>query len=68
LGWLLILGERHVRRVLNEFVDHDNAGRPHRALDLHPPTPVGRAASTGGAIVRRHRVYGLVHEYERRAA
>src|SRR5262249_22136832 len=68
LDWLLILGERHLRRVLNELVDHYNAGRPHRALDLHPPAPVGRAASTGGAIVRRDRVYGLVHEYERRAA
>jgi putative transposase len=68
LDWLLVLGERHLRRVLHEFVDHYNAGRPHRALDLHPPVPMGRAASTGGAIVRRDRVYGLVHEYERRAA
>jgi len=34
---MLILGERHLRRVLAEYVRHYNEHRPHRGLDLAPP-------------------------------
>ncbi|MGI9052619.1 MAG: integrase core domain-containing protein [Ilumatobacteraceae bacterium] len=34
---LLIVGPRHLRRVLSEFVEHYNRHRPHRALGLVPP-------------------------------
>jgi transposase InsO family protein len=34
-----ILGERHLRRVLAEYVRHYNEHRPHRGLDLAPPRP-----------------------------
>jgi putative transposase len=68
LDWLLILGRRHLQRVLQEYVDHYNASRPHRALDLHQPVPAGQMPTTVGEIVRRDRVFGLIHEYERRAA
>jgi hypothetical protein len=68
LDWLLILGRRHLERVLDEYVDHYNAGRPHRALDLRPPVPASWARVRSGEIVRCDRVDGVVHEYERRAA
>jgi transposase InsO family protein len=68
LDWVLVVGERHLERILHEYVDHYNASRPHRALDLHPPTPASRTPSAVGEIVRRDRVYGLIHEYARRAA
>ena len=68
LDWLLILGRRHLERVLDEYVDHYNAGRPHRALDLRPPAPASWARVTRGEIVRCGRVDGVIHEYERRAA
>ena len=34
LDWLLIRDERHLERVLEEFVEHYNAARPHRGIDL----------------------------------
>jgi putative transposase len=37
LDWLLILGRRHLERVLRRYVNHYNAERPHRALALLPP-------------------------------
>jgi transposase InsO family protein len=36
---MLILGERHLRRVLAEYVRHYNEHRPHRGLDLVRPRP-----------------------------
>jgi hypothetical protein len=39
LDWLLILGRRHLERVLGVYVDHYNTQRPHRALALRPPEP-----------------------------
>ncbi len=39
LDHLLIVGPRHLRRVLSEFVEHYNGHRPHRALGLVPPEP-----------------------------
>ena len=68
LDWLLVLGERQLERVLREYAEHHNAARPHRALQLRPPAPRGQPASTVGAIARRERLGGLVHEYERLAA
>jgi putative transposase len=38
LDWLLILNRRHLERVLRVYVNHYNRQRPHRALDLRPPT------------------------------
>ncbi|MFI0938456.1 integrase core domain-containing protein [Streptomyces sp. NPDC021020] len=34
---LLIYNEQHLRRVLTEYAEHYNAGRPHRALRLRAP-------------------------------
>jgi hypothetical protein len=68
LDWLLVLGERHLDRILREYAEHYNAARPHRARRLRPPDPRSQAGSAVGEVVRRDRLGGLVHEYERRAA
>jgi putative transposase len=34
---ILITGPRHLRHALNEYADHYNAHRPHRALSQRPP-------------------------------
>jgi putative transposase len=34
---MLILGEQHLRRTLDEYARHHNGRRPHRSLDLQPP-------------------------------
>ena len=66
--WLLVLGQRHLARVLRECVEHYNAARPHRAPQPHAPVGRGGPDSPVGEIVRRDRLGGLIHEYERLAA
>jgi putative transposase len=68
LDRVLFLGRSHLEAVLREFVAHYNATRPHRALDLHPPLGRPQPVQPSGAIVRRDRLGGLIHEYSRRAA
>jgi transposase InsO family protein len=69
--WLLIASARHLERALTVFVDHYNAHRAHRSLDLAPPN--GRPASEPLAekepiaVKRRDRLGGLIYEYERAA-
>ncbi len=66
LDHLLIVGRRHLERVLAVYVRHYNAHRPHRALGLAPPdrsAPVSAAALP--LHTRRHDLLGgLIHEYQ----
>ena len=68
LDHLLILGERHLRRILAEYARHDNEHRPHQSRGqrrpLHDP---GQAADMTGRITRRQVIYGLINEYRRSA-
>jgi hypothetical protein len=68
LDWLLIAGERHLERVLREYAGHYNAARPHRGLQLRAPLAGGQPVSPVCEILRRDRLGGLIHEYERRVA
>jgi putative transposase len=68
LDWMLILGRRHLERVLRVYVEHYNLERPHRGLALATPiSPTGRAESEAnpGPIRRRDLLGGLIHEYSR---
>jgi len=40
LDWLLIGSERHLEHVLEVFVEHYNAARPHRGINLQVPVCV----------------------------
>jgi putative transposase len=63
---MLILGERHLRHILDEYARHYNRWRPHRALDLQPPRSERPAVDlTRERIKRRPVLGGLVGEYER---
>jgi hypothetical protein len=33
----MLFGRRHLGRVLEEYVEHDNTHRAHRALNLRAP-------------------------------
>ena len=68
LDWLLILDQQHLEQVLAVLVDHYNGHRPHRALDLTPPSPACARTQRvtdllGVGIQRRDRLGGLLHEY-----
>jgi len=71
LDWVLILGRRHLERVLGVYVEHYNRERHHRGLDLG--TPIDSQSRAGGAcrrgpVERRDLLGGLIHEYCRAAA
>ena len=65
LDQLLITGERHLRLVLSEYVDHYDVHRPHRTLGQRPPAGRERPPITSkiGRVQRRDRLGGLIHEY-----
>ena len=65
LDRMLITGERHLRLVLGEYVDHYNTHRPHRTLHQNPPArrQDPPAAGTSTRVLRRDRLGGLIHEY-----
>jgi transposase InsO family protein len=66
---LLISGRRHLTAVLNQYVEHYNAHRPHQSLDQRPPQPrqAQVPASARSTIRRRPILGGLINEYDRAA-
>jgi Integrase core domain len=66
LDWTIILGRRHLERVLRTYIDHYNKERPHRRIGLRAPTGSTSPAATDlmALNVRRQDVLGaLIHEY-----
>jgi len=70
LDQVLVLGERHVRRVLREYADYFNRARPHQALHQRAPD------APAGGLPQRERsgpvhaipiLGGLHHDYQRAA-
>src|SRR2546430_15932849 len=55
LDWLLIRSERHLVRVLAEYIEHYNHARPHRSRDLRPPcsSAVGPPPPAAAQRIRR---------------
>jgi transposase InsO family protein len=64
LDHILIIGPRHLARVLREYVEHYNAHRPHSALHQQPfaaRTPTHSAPTT--RPLRQDRLGGVIHGY-----
>jgi hypothetical protein len=57
LDRMLITGERHLRLVLGEYIDHCNTHRPHRALQQSAPAgrPHQPALGANVQVLRRDR-------------
>jgi transposase InsO family protein len=67
LDWMLVLGRRHLERMLRTYAAHYNEARPHRGLELKTPgpRPYPTPWPADAAQVRRLDVLGgLIHEYE----
>ena len=69
LDWILVRNAGHLHRVLSAYLDHYNAARPHRGLELQIPIQAaGPATHVGhGPIGRTDVLGGLIHEYRRAA-
>ena len=62
---MLIFGERHLHRVLDEYARHYNGQRPHRARQLRPPRPDHPIpARPAQRVTRRIVLGGLLNQYE----
>jgi hypothetical protein len=69
LDQILIVNERHLRRVLDEYAAHYNRHRPHWTLGQHPPA-AAQPPVTGLATHRVRRapiLGGLINEYHQAA-
>jgi putative transposase len=71
LDWLLFLNTHHLEHVLRAFTAYYNGHRPHRSLNLKPPdgkSPGEKPTDSQTlTVIRRDRLGGVVHEYERAA-
>jgi len=68
LDHLLIVGSRHLRRVLAEFHTHYNEQRPHQGRQQLPPNhSAEQVIELTGRIQRKQVLGGLINEYHRAA-
>ena len=65
---MVLFGERHVRHVVHEYVDHYNNERPHQGIGncriSEPEIPPPRA----GPVACHERLGGLLKSYHREVA
>lgn len=67
LDRMVLLGDRHLRRAVKEYVEHYHFERNHQGLDNTLIAPVGSTPKRG-PVVRRQRLGGMLNAYEREAA
>jgi transposase InsO family protein len=67
LDRVLIVGERHLHRVLQEYVSYFNHARPHQGIAQHIPAGDKRRRESG-PVRCRDVLGGIIHDYYREAA
>jgi len=66
LDHVLVLGERHLRKILAEYARHYNGHRPRQGLRQEPPLRQGgHVADINAWIERRQVLSGLISKYRR---
>jgi putative transposase len=68
LDHVIILGERHLRRILKSYFAYYHGSRTHLSLGKDAPEPREVCPPAMGRIVELPEVGGLHHRYEGRAA
>lgn len=69
LDHMLIMGESHLYRVINEYVEFFNRARPHQGIEQKIPAGIslGRKEEPKGRIIAFPVLGGLHHDYQRAA-
>jgi putative transposase len=66
LDWMLIVNQRHLQAVVDEYRLHYNGERPHRSRNLRPPASRGDPIQMAGSQIERGtRLGGLLSDYRR---
>jgi putative transposase len=68
LPYVIVLGERHLRRIMTAYLTYYHGARTHLSLEKDAPTTRRVHTPTEGHVVAFPEVGGLHHRYERRAA
>jgi putative transposase len=68
LDHMVVIGERHLKRLLSEYVHYYNTTRTHLSLAKDAPEPRSVQPPSQGRVVEVPCVGGLHHEYLRRTA
>ena len=68
LNRIIPLGERHLRSIVREFVEHYHTERPHQGIANELITPPAVAAVGTGTVKCRERLGGVLNFYYREAA
>jgi len=68
LDHVIVLNERHLRRVVSKYLDYYHHSRTHLALDMDCPEHREVQEVSRGRVIEIPEVGGLHHRYERRAA
>jgi putative transposase len=67
LDHVIVINERHLRRLLRRYLAYYNASRPHQSLHNQSPHPREVQTRADGPIVVIPQVGGLHHRYQRAA-
>ena len=68
LDHVIVLNERHIQRILADYIRYYNRARTHLALEKDAPESRAVHERCPGKILAFPEVRGLHHRYERRAA
>ena len=68
LDQVIVLNERHLKRLLTEYVSYYHRFRTHLSLDMDCPEPRAVEPPEVGVVIAVPELGGLHHHYERRAA
>jgi putative transposase len=68
LDHVIIFNDRHLERMLREYLAYCHAHRTHQALEHDGPAPRPIEVAEQGEIVELPLVGGLHHRYTRQAA
>ena len=68
LDHVIVLNERHLKRVLSSYFDYYHRWRTHLSLEMDAPDPRPIHGPERGRIVEFPEVGGLHHHYERLTA
>jgi hypothetical protein len=63
---VVVLDERHLKRLLADYVSYYHDDRTHLGLSKQPPGSRARSGQSGH-VISRLRLGGLHHRYERTA-
>jgi putative transposase len=68
LNRVVLLGESHLRLIVQEYVEHYHRERNHQGLENQLLERAPPPANAGAAVRRRQRIGGLLNHYHREAA